>query len=62
LVWETYANPSLDPQGTASGIISGHAATLEADIDEGKRRHAPRAKWSHLRDCLELLFDQPQKE
>jgi TetR/AcrR family transcriptional repressor of nem operon len=45
MVQETYAtHPSI--RKACERQISGHAATLEADIAEAKKRHAPRARWS----------------
>ena len=45
MVQETYeTHPAI--REACERHISGHAATLIADIAEAKRRHAPRAKWS----------------
>jgi TetR/AcrR family transcriptional repressor of nem operon len=45
MVQETYAtHPAI--RRACERHISGHAATLEADIAGAKKRHAPRAKWT----------------
>jgi len=45
MVQETYeTHPSI--RKACERHISGHAASLVADIAEAKRRYAPRAKWS----------------
>jgi len=45
MVQETYAtHPSI--RKACDRHISRHAAMLEADIAEAKKRHAPRARWS----------------
>jgi TetR/AcrR family transcriptional regulator, transcriptional repressor for nem operon len=45
LVQEVYAtHPAI--RDACERHITGHAATLVADLAEAKRRHAPRARWS----------------